>query len=292
MPSAQIKFTQNAPGPGAGGNGHALVGVSGTSVLVENVNNTGVDQAQFELSYVPPGSALTTGVKQAYSTDLDWAFTPDTTESFVVKLRVKDADGNESVDVRVFSVLETSGRLIPPMVAGAAMNYAGQLFGWQPYVRAYLKAIDSIETAGVDKLKAGGGGYASVTAAEVRNVSTTRGEGIGREDELHTTNSSDQTLSTYTLPTSALVEVDVIVVAIKVGAAIAKWWKVSRAFLHDGAAVTNGTQRDVDSEAIGGAPTWTVAIDSSSGASRVRVNGQGDDVWWYVARQSIRVRAV
>lgn len=146
MPSARIRFTQVAPGPGVGGNGYALLGVVGTPVLVENVDNTGVDKAQFELLYVPPTSALTVGVKQAYSATLTWSFTPDVRECFVVMVRVKDVNGNESVDVRVFGIVESTGRLIVPVVRGEAMNFGGQAFGWQPYQRAYNKTVDTLES--------------------------------------------------------------------------------------------------------------------------------------------------
>lgn len=145
--NALIKFTQLTPGPGVGADGQAMLGVVGTLVTVANVNNTNVDKAQFELLYVPPTSALTVGVKQAYGATLTWTFTPDVTEGFVVRLRVKDVNGNESVDDRVFGVVETSGRFIPPFAKGAALNVLGALYGWHKYLRAFLKAIDVLDNS-------------------------------------------------------------------------------------------------------------------------------------------------
>lgn len=139
--NASIKFSGSTTG--AGGDGRALIGIQGETVTVANSDDTDVEQWQFEILYVPPTSALTRGVKQVYSTDPNWTFVPDSSESFLIRLRVKDADGNESVDDRVFSVLEATGRLISPFKGSArSMNYGGQTDGWWPYHRAYQKAVD------------------------------------------------------------------------------------------------------------------------------------------------------
>lgn len=145
--NASIKFTGSITG--AGPDGEALVGQTGEVVTVSNVDNTNVAKWQFELLYVPPGSAITRGVKQAYSSTMTWAFTPDTTECFLVRLRVKDAAGNESVDDRIFAIPQTSsGRIIPPFKSSSkTMNIGGQEDGWHPYFRAYLIAVDAL-TAG------------------------------------------------------------------------------------------------------------------------------------------------
>lgn len=146
MPSALIKFEQESPGPGEGPDGEALIGVAGTAVTVSNVDDTDVEEAQFEILYVPPASALTAGVKQAYSSTLTWdGFEPDVSGCYVIRLRVRDELGNESVDDRVFGVLEDTGRLIPPFAFGRSLNFGGQTQGWLPYARAYFEAVDQID---------------------------------------------------------------------------------------------------------------------------------------------------
>ncbi len=264
MPNASLKFTQGSPGPGAGGNGYAVIGVAGTLVTAANVDNTGVYNAQFELLYVPPGTALTTGVKQAYAVDgppptldTDWTFTPDVAGCYAVRIRVKDSQGNESVDDRVFAVLEASGRLIPGPVGGRAMNFLGQLLGWLPYVREYFLALDALELR------------------------------TAREATLATTDNAAHTLMSLALPTSAIVLVTCKVLAIKADGSAAKWWKVERGYHHNGSTYAAGTRRDTDSEAITGSPSWTIDLDLNAGAARVQVNSANDSVKWYVSRAHV-----
>ncbi len=147
MPNALIKFSGSTTGAGA--DGQALIGIEGETVTVANVDDTNVDKWQFELLYVPPGSAISRGVKQAYSSTATWTFVPDSSECFVVRLRVKDANGNESVDDRAFGVLEADGSLIPPFLASSrSLNFSGQGDGWHPAFRAALKKLSRIQKQG------------------------------------------------------------------------------------------------------------------------------------------------
>lgn len=266
MPNAQIKFTQNSPGPGAGVDGQALMGVTGTVVTVASVLNTDVANAQFELLYVPPGSALTTGVKQAYSVadppvlDSDWTFTPDVAGGFVVRLRVKNLQGNESVDDRVFGVVEESGRFIPPFGVGArALNFLGNALGWLPNLRDYLLAVDANEK-----------------------------RGSGREATLTTTTTGLTTIATVPLSPSGLVLVQARILAVKSNALVAKWWKIERAFHHDGTSYTAGTLKTLDSEAFGVAPSWALDIALSGANALIQVNGLTDTVKWYASHANIK----
>lgn len=143
MVDALIKFTGTVTG--AGPDGEALLGAIGETVTVANVDDTDVDKWQFEILYSPPGSAITRGIKQAYSTTPDWDFVPDVSECYLVRLRVKDVNGVESVDDRAFGILETNGRLRPPgRATRSSVNFGGQDDGWWFFFRQYLVAIDAV----------------------------------------------------------------------------------------------------------------------------------------------------
>lgn len=254
MPSALINFTQNAPGPGVGGGGRALMGVTGTLVTVSNDDDTNVAQSQFEILYSPPTSAIAAGVKQAYSTTKTWTFTPDVTGGFVVRLRVKDSQGNESVDDRVFGVLEGSGRFVPPLVAGRALNFLNQTLGWLPYVRDYLLAVDANEQ------RAG-----------------------GIEKTLVTNTTGLQTIAVVPLSPSGLTFVQARILAVKSDSLVAKWWKIERAFFHNGTSFTAGTLSTVASESFGVAPSWAIDMPVSGLVANIQGNGLTDTVKWYAA---------
>jgi len=147
--TALIKFTQ---GLVVGADGQALLGVSGASVHVSNVVNTDVQSWQVDLVYVDPRSSLVaadayaTGNNSTPSAD----FTPDSSGSYRVVLKVWENPSRTgdpvSVDIRVFSILEEFGLLVPPSQvwplplpdprSGLAtarpgeMNFAAQLHGW------------------------------------------------------------------------------------------------------------------------------------------------------------------
>ncbi len=149
--SALLKFTQGAT---VGGDGRALVGVLTTSVAISNVSNTSVASWQIEIAYVDPTSALaaspTIYAFNENSSTPSANFTPDVRRSYrwVLKVwsvpnRVGDPD---SIDIRVFTVRELNGVIIPPgqvwplplpdprtgdpTAKPPEMNFDGQLEGW------------------------------------------------------------------------------------------------------------------------------------------------------------------
>lgn len=148
--SALLKFTQGAT---VGGDGRALVGVLTTSVALSNVNNTGVQSWQIDLVYVDPDSSLSITTAYAFNDAGSTPaanFSPDVRRSYRWVLKVWDvpnrAGDPSGVDIRVFSVRELNGVLIPPSqvwplplpnpLSGELnakpneMNFDGQLDGW------------------------------------------------------------------------------------------------------------------------------------------------------------------
>lgn len=148
--SALLKFTQGAT---VGGDGRALVGVLTTSVALANVNNSGVQSWQIDLVYVDPTSSLTITTAYAFndaSSTPAANFTPDVRRSYRWVLKVWDVPNRvgdpTNVDIRVFSVRELNGVLIPPSQVWPPplpdtrsgeltakpneMNFDGQLEGW------------------------------------------------------------------------------------------------------------------------------------------------------------------
>lgn len=149
--SALLKFTQ---GVTVGGDGRALVGVLSTSVALSNVSNTSVASWQIEIAYADPTSSLaaspTIYAFNENSSTPAANFVPDVRRSYrwVLKVwsvpnRVGDPD---SIDIRVFSVRELNGLIIPPAqiwplplpdprtgdptAKPLEMNFDGQLHGW------------------------------------------------------------------------------------------------------------------------------------------------------------------
>lgn len=151
MPTASIKFVQGALN---GGDGEALIEggtVTGVAVTISNVNNTDANEWTFELVKVPPGSALTPGVKQQSTSLNTYQFTPDVRGGYVWLLRVKSSAGLIAEDYKVFGVKETSGRFRPPYTATDRMlNSATVTTGWRAYVDEYLSAFDVSESGVTD----------------------------------------------------------------------------------------------------------------------------------------------
>lgn len=141
--TALIQITQAA---NVGANGQALVGNTAAAVVFSNADNTDVASWEWQLLYVPPGSAiaLTTqgpGPTQTFNMGTPTAAVPG---CYRVKLTVRDAAGNADVDIRCFAV-PTANRswIIPPdqrfppqlplTGIGAKpdeLNFGGQAFGW------------------------------------------------------------------------------------------------------------------------------------------------------------------
>lgn len=138
--AALIKFVQGASTPPPG---EALIGVLSTLVTASNGDNANVSKWEWEWFATPTGSAITIGIIASGNIP-SISFTPDVRGTYVLVERVYDLLGNVSQDMRCFSVLEASGRLIPNLGADqAASNYGGQRRGWHPYIEAFLKAVDT-----------------------------------------------------------------------------------------------------------------------------------------------------
>lgn len=165
--AALIKFAQGASTPAAG---LALIGTVGVLVTASNGDNANVQSWEWEWFSVPTASAIATGIIASGSVPTI-SFTPDVAGTYVLVERVYDRLGNLSTDMRCFSVLEVSGRLIPNLGANqAAMNFGGQTKGWHPYIEAWLKAVDTdiarpfVDVAEVGKVIAGTWPAGSFTA--------------------------------------------------------------------------------------------------------------------------------
>lgn len=147
---ALLKFTQNS---GTAGNGIAMIGVVGSVVTVSNSVNTDVASWQIDLVYTDPSSSIPAATPYAFNDNNGVptaTFTPDVTRSFRWQLKVwsvpNRAGPPSSVDIRVFTVREPNGLIVPPAAVypqplpdpqtGAAgnrpneMNFGGQPFGW------------------------------------------------------------------------------------------------------------------------------------------------------------------
>lgn len=148
--SALLKFVQGAT---VGGDGRGLVGVLTTSVTLSNVNNANVQSWQINLVYVDPTSALTISTPYAFndsSSTPTASFTPDVRRSYRWELKVwsvpNRAGEPDSIDIRVFTVRELNGTIVPPSQVWPPplpdprsgelnakpneMNFDGQIEGW------------------------------------------------------------------------------------------------------------------------------------------------------------------
>lgn len=147
--TALIKFTQDT---NVGDDGTALLGVLAVPVHLSNVDDADVRSWQVEVVAVATSSAIPLGVL-AYSDNSSTPaadFTPDTTGSYRLVLKVWDAVGRvgdpTNVDIRVFAVPEAQGFVAPPAQvwplplpdprSGDAtakpneLNFGGQDQGW------------------------------------------------------------------------------------------------------------------------------------------------------------------
>lgn len=137
--TAAIKFTQ---GVTTDDPGRALIVVASTPVVMTNGDNSDVFDWTWEILTAPSASGIPTGVIAAGAMSSASA-TPDVPGSYLVRLTVKDAAGNQAQDTRAFIVLEGSGRLIPPFRGDFnSLNYGGQVQGWDPAMEQWLHAAD------------------------------------------------------------------------------------------------------------------------------------------------------
>ncbi len=165
--AALIKYAQGMLTPPGG---QALIGLMGVPATAANDNNANVKSWEWEWFATPTTSAISVGIVTSGQVPiLNW--TPDVRGTYVLVLRVYDAQGNVSQDMRCFSVREATGSLIPNFGAdGASANYGGQTRGWHPYVEALLKKAD-----------AGGGGGGSEGAAGEIQTSDGAGGFVGAD---------------------------------------------------------------------------------------------------------------
>lgn len=140
---ARLKFAQ---GFTVGNPGQALFGNTGAPVTASNGSTLGIANYTFEMLDVPADSGVPTGLVQDGGAT-SFVFTPDVRGAYLLRLTVKDAAGNASVDVRAFGVKERSGRFIPAFKGkGSAFNFAGQLRGWAVYLERWLRYVDGQAT--------------------------------------------------------------------------------------------------------------------------------------------------
>ena len=135
--TALIQFTQ---GPNTDVAGRAVLGtLTDGACTISNGDNTNVVRWVFTLLFSPPGSALTTGVKQDGGT-ATYNFTPDVVGSYRWQLDVYDAGTLTDQDIRVFSVPNFRDIVVPPYqklpdpiplaYKSDEMNFGGQAYGW------------------------------------------------------------------------------------------------------------------------------------------------------------------
>jgi hypothetical protein len=141
---AQLQFTQ---GVNVGAPGQALIGVTGSGVVVSNVGSTDpIINYQWTWVDVPHISAIPVGLISTGNTP-QISFTPDVVGDYHLELIVTGDNGFKSKDRRVFRVLRTSGRAIPSFDAEAlAMNFSGRKRGWAVDMDVWLEYLDSLNT--------------------------------------------------------------------------------------------------------------------------------------------------
>ena len=152
MPAgALIKLSQVTVSPIP--DGRALIGVLSQVVTVANSVNTQVLSWQIDLVYSDPASAVAIAIPLAFNNNNatpTTTFTPDVRRSYRFVLKVwsviNRVGAPDSQDIRVFTVPELNGNIIPPSQvwpstlpdpqSGQAgnqpneMNFGGQAFGW------------------------------------------------------------------------------------------------------------------------------------------------------------------
>lgn len=175
--SAAIKFVQ---GVTTDDPGISVIGVLTTSVVLSNGDNTNVINWTWEVIDKPVGSVLPVGVLAGGNVPTT-TFSPDVRGSYLFRLSVVDRAGNQAQDVRCFSVLETTGRLIPPFLGDmASINFSGNKRGWAKYLEAYLHAVD-----------AGGGGGVPTSRQIISGTGLTGGGDLTADRTLNVVANAD-----------------------------------------------------------------------------------------------------
>jgi hypothetical protein len=147
MVTALLKFVQGAT---TGTPGQALFGATGTVVTVSNgaMSPGPVTTWTFTVVAVPLGSSVPTGVAQSGILS-SWSFTPDVTGGYLIELTVSDDDGNTTSDARCFGIKTASNHFVPCFLGdSSSLNFSGQPNGWDPYMEAWLQALESLISGG------------------------------------------------------------------------------------------------------------------------------------------------
>lgn len=184
--AALIKFKQGAT---VGNPGQAFKGVTGTSVVLENSDNTGVASWQIDLLYADERSTLVAADAVVFSNNgatPSYTFTPDGRGSYRLQLKVWSVPNRagvpDDIDIRVFAAPEVHGMVVPPAQlwpvplpapesgqVGAKpneLNFGGQAFGWagdgnnDGLMNDLVRRVD-----GFADITGGGGGGPTTTPA-------------------------------------------------------------------------------------------------------------------------------
>lgn len=142
--TALVKFVQGA---NIGAPGQSLWGVTGTAVTASSGgNNVGVVRAVFTFLWVPEGSAFSRGVQQDTSgggLNLNFVWTPDSPDAFVVLLTLYDGGGVMYQNIQMVGIPRTSGLFLPGFTTDPSqwnfannLNYDGSSLGWAPHANA------------------------------------------------------------------------------------------------------------------------------------------------------------
>jgi hypothetical protein len=319
MGNADINFTQ---GSSVGGAGFALIGTTGTAVVVSNGDDSGIVNWQFTVADVGVGSSNAQGVVQNGGTPT-YTFTPDVSGCYVVNLVTTDNQGNLYEDTRVFGVLETSGRLIPSYLGtDKAMNFVISAVentkGWSPFLQAYLKAVDEAAGGSVVSVTATGttqstggstpvisnpsadallgllsGSGTTVTSVAGTTVNQpTVGNGPITKVTPVTTTGATAGSTTFTIPPNTAGPVDVIVSGINATDGGSAVWR--GVVVDIGGTVTVVTAFAATSAWAGssGATTWTVSVAESGGivTTTVTPTGATGATEWVVVYQYVSVQ--
>lgn len=167
--SALLKFSQ---GSSIGGDGEALLGVINEEVALHNVDNAGVRSWQVDLVAADAGSSYVPQDEYAFNDNSSTptaTFSPDWSGSYRWVLKVWDVPDRvgdpTDVDIRVFSIAELNGMIVPPDQtfpvplpdprSGAdgakpnELNFDGQLEGWagdgysDGLISSLVRAVDA-----------------------------------------------------------------------------------------------------------------------------------------------------
>lgn len=149
----ELFFTQ-AGGAGASAPGFSLLATFAQmahSVVAANGDNTNVVEWTFDMTDVPPGSAVPSGIVQDGNVPT-YTFLPDKPGGYRLTITLKDNAGNLAQDTRVFQVAEPSGRIVPPFSAkGSELNFtlpgagSANTRGWAALQELYDRQVDATQ---------------------------------------------------------------------------------------------------------------------------------------------------